>query len=143
MINDKGWEVKDWAGKPFAILLSSFREVILIDADALFFQSPEILFEDPGYLKTGALFFHDRNIFPESKQNRLKKILPTPISKRVQKSRLWTDESGHMQESGVVVIDKWRHFISMLLVARMNGPDRDGNKENEIVGVYDLLFGMF
>eukprot|EP00842_Homolaphlyctis_polyrhiza_P003808 jgi/Hompol1/4428/HPOL_007100-RA len=31
--------------KPFAALASSFREVILMDADALFFQRPEVLFE--------------------------------------------------------------------------------------------------
>jgi len=48
-----------------------------------------------------------------------------------------------MQESGVVVVDKWRHFIALLLVTRMNGPDRDGNKENGVVGVYDMVYGKF
>ncbi len=46
-----------------------------------------------------------------------------------------------MQESGVVVVDKWKHFIPLLLVARMNGPDRDGNKGKGVTGVYDMLFG--
>ena len=142
MVNDQGWDLKGWAGKPFAILLSSFREVIFIDADALFFRNPEVLFEDPGYVETGALFFRDRLMFPESKKKWLQQILPKPVSKNVRQSRLWTGESGHMQESGVVVVDKWKHFMALLMVTRMNGPDRDGDKERGIVGTYDMVYGM-
>jgi hypothetical protein len=46
-----------------------------------------------------------------------------------------------MQESGVVVVDKWRHFIALLLVTRMNGPDRDGDKLKHKTGVYDMVYG--
>jgi len=143
MVNDRGWQLKGWAGKPFAILLSSFREVIFVDADALFFKNPEILFEDPDYAETGALFFHDRLMMAESKKRWLQQTLPKPISKQARKSRFWTGQSGHMQESGCVVVDKWRHFVPLLLVTRMNGPDRDGNKERGIVGVYDMVYGEF
>lgn len=52
-----------WAIKSFAILASPFREVIIADADAVFVQDPEILFDDPGYNATGTLFFRDREIF--------------------------------------------------------------------------------
>ncbi|EXJ94086.1 hypothetical protein A1O1_02479 [Capronia coronata CBS 617.96] len=141
MVNDEGWKLAGWAAKPFAILFSSFREVIFIDADSLFFKNPEVLFDDPGYQKTGALFFRDRLIMPENKKRWLQQILPKPISRQVKQSRFWTGESGHMQESGVVVVDKWRHFMALLLVTRMNGPDRDGNKEEGRVGVYDMVYG--
>jgi alpha 1,3-mannosyltransferase len=143
MVDDKGWQLKGWAGKPFAMLLSSFREVIFIDADAMFFKDPEVLFEDPDYVETGALFFHDRLMMAESKKRWLQQTLPKPISKQARQSRFWTGQSGHQQESGVVVVDKWRHFIPMLLVTRMNGPDRDGNKEQGITGVYDMVYGEF
>jgi hypothetical protein len=142
MVNDSGWTLAGWAGKPFAILLSSFREVIFIDADSLFFQNPELLFEDPAYVKTGALFFKDRLMMPEAKKRWLQRIIPKPISKNVVQSRLWTGESGHMQESGVVVVDKWKHFVALLLVTRMNGPDRDGDASVGKVGVYDMVYGM-
>ncbi len=142
MVNDEGWKLAGWAAKPFAILHSSFREVIFIDADSLFFVNPETLFEDPAYQKTGALFFRDRLIMPENKKRWLQQILPKPISRQVKQSRMWTGDSGHMQESGVVVVDKWRHFIAMLFVTRMNGPDRDGNKDEGRVGVYDMVYGM-
>lgn len=141
MVADEGWKLKGWAGKPFAMLLSSFREVIFIDADALFFKNPEILFEDPQYQETGALFFRDRIIMPESKKRWLKQILPNPISAKVRQSRFWTGASGHMQESGVVVVDKWKHLVAMLLVTRMNGPDRDSDSARGIVGVYEMVYG--
>lgn len=141
MTNDEGWKLAGWAAKPFAILLSSFREVIFIDADSLFFKNPEILFDDPDYEETGALFFRDRLIMPESKKRWLQQVLPKPIPKLAKQSRFWTGESGHMQESGVIVVDKWKHFVAMLLVTRFNGPDRDGNKEKGITGVYDMMYG--
>jgi hypothetical protein len=143
MVTDEGWQLEGWAGKPFAILLSSFREAIFIDSDALFFKDPEVLFDDPLYAETGTLFFRDRIIMPESKKRWLKQILPNPISKKAKQSRYWTGESGHMQESGVVVVDKWRHFVALLMVTRMNGPDRDGDEEKGLVGVYDMVYGRF
>lgn len=141
MVNDKGWDLKGWAGKPFAILLSSFREVLFIDADALFLSNPANLFEDEAYVETGALFFRDRLMFPESKKKWLQQILPKPVSKNVRHSRFWTGESGHMQESGVLLVDKWKHFMALLMVTRMNGPDRDGDKDKGIIGTYDMMYG--
>ncbi|KAK3678643.1 hypothetical protein LTR37_021481 [Vermiconidia calcicola] len=141
MVDDQGWKLAGWAAKPFAILMSSFREVLFLDADALFFVNPETLFEDDQYLDTGALFFKDRLIMPEMKKNWLQKVLPRPFSEHLRHNRFWTGESGHMQESGVVVVDKWKHFVALLLVTRMNGPDRDGNAEHGKVGVYDMIYG--
>ncbi|CAG8981163.1 hypothetical protein HYALB_00005878 [Hymenoscyphus albidus] len=141
MVKDDGWKLAGWASKPFAILLSSFREVIFIDADSAFFQNPEVLLDDPGYQKTGALFFMDRNVMPESKKHWLQEILPKPFSRSVRQSRMWTGESGHQQESGVIVVDKWKHFVALLLVTRMNGPDRDGDKSKELKGIYEMVHG--
>ena len=104
MVTDTEWRLAGWAAKPFAILLSSFREVLFIDADALFFKNPEMLFEDPGYQETGALFFKDRVILPEFRRDLLYRILPEPIPKAARQSYFWTGLSGHMQESGVVLV---------------------------------------
>ncbi|CAJ2504766.1 Uu.00g121600.m01.CDS01 [Anthostomella pinea] len=139
MVNDSGSAPAGWAAKPYAILLSSFREVIFIDADSLFFQNPEILFESPDYIGTGALFFRDRLIMPESKKRWLQQVMPQPIPKLARQSRWWTGESGHMQESGVVVVDKWKHFVALLLICRFNGSDRDTRDGKE--GVYEMMYG--
>ena len=81
-------------------------------------------------------------MFPESKREWMRDVLPEPVSSKAQETRLWDGQSGHMQESGVLVLDTYRHFLALLLVTRMNGPDRDGDKKNGIRGVYDMLFGM-
>ena len=49
-----------WAMRPFAILASSFKTVILSDADTVFLQNPSILLDEPGFLEHGSLFWHDR-----------------------------------------------------------------------------------
>ncbi|KAI1741514.1 glycosyltransferase family 71 protein [Xylaria scruposa] len=139
MVDDEGWKLAGWAIKPFAMLLSSFREVIFIDADSFFFRDPAKLFDDPDYKKTGALFFRDRTIMPESKRRWLLQILPRPIHKLAKESSWWTGASGHHQESGVVVIDKWKHFVSMLLICRFNGSDRDARDGK--MGVYEMMHG--
>ncbi|KAI0204474.1 glycosyltransferase family 71 protein [Astrocystis sublimbata] len=139
MVDDEGWTLAGWAIKPFAMLMSSFREVIFIDADSLFFRDPAKLFQDPDYKETGALFFRDRTIMPESKRRWLLQILPRPIPQLAKESTWWKGTSGHHQESGVVVVDKWKHFVSMLLICRFNGSDRD--QRDDKVGVYEMMHG--
>ncbi|KAL3894122.1 MAG: hypothetical protein SGCHY_005460 [Lobulomycetales sp.] len=56
--NDMG--MRTWDIKPLAMLASSFRHVILMDADCNLLQKPDALLTSPKYLKNGALFFHDR-----------------------------------------------------------------------------------
>jgi alpha 1,3-mannosyltransferase len=125
-----------------AMLLSSFREVILIDADVLFFVDPTTLFSDPDYLRLGALFFRDRLIAPADRADFLTKSLPSPLSQNIlQSNRWWLGTSHHMQESGVVIVDKWRHFVALLLTTRLNGPDRDGNDALRKKGVYEMMHG--
>ncbi|GAB7352535.1 hypothetical protein MBLNU459_g2927t1 [Dothideomycetes sp. NU459] len=140
MVGNMGWNIEGFASKAFSILMSSFREVLFIDADVLFFRNPELLFQEEGYRDTGALFFRDRVVYPAFKKKFLRQILPKPISHTAKQSRYWNGESSEMQESGVLVIDKWRHFVTMLLVARMNGPDRSDGPNGE-KGVYSFFYG--
>ena len=49
-----GWELK-----PYSILHSPFKEVLLLDADNLPVVDPEFLFETPQYGATGAVFWPD------------------------------------------------------------------------------------
>uniref|UniRef100_K3W5X9 Nucleotide-diphospho-sugar transferase domain-containing protein n=1 Tax=Globisporangium ultimum (strain ATCC 200006 / CBS 805.95 / DAOM BR144) TaxID=431595 RepID=K3W5X9_GLOUD len=46
--------------KILSIVFSQFEEVMLLDADTLFFQSPMTLWDLDKYKSTGTLFFHDR-----------------------------------------------------------------------------------
>lgn len=48
-----------WPLKPFAILHSPFREVLLLDADNVPVAEPTFLFDTPEYRETGAIFWPD------------------------------------------------------------------------------------
>jgi hypothetical protein len=50
-----GWELK-----PYAIIHSPYREVLLIDADNVPVRNPEYLFEASQFRQTGAVFWPDR-----------------------------------------------------------------------------------
>ncbi|KAL8702486.1 MAG: hypothetical protein Q9201_004341, partial [Fulgogasparrea decipioides] len=50
-----------WAMNPFAMLASQFAQVILMDADAGFFEAPNHVFDEiPDLKDSGTLFWHDR-----------------------------------------------------------------------------------
>ena len=54
-----------WAIKAFTLLGSHFEQAMLLDADDVFLQAPEVVFErDPRYLESGALLFYDRLLWP-------------------------------------------------------------------------------
>ena len=105
--NDWYTRFDGWSIKAYAILASSFSEVMLVDADVFFFKNPDILFDDDGFKKTGALFYKDRTLFPgwDLGRNWLKSFLPTQ-SPLVENTRWWKKETSHEQESGVVLVDK-------------------------------------
>lgn len=117
-----------WAIKPFAVLASSFEQVIIADSDVVFLQTPEAAFTHPGYTQTGALFFHDRIVgggsgSVEDAHSWWKSIMQdrTP-SPTMAKSAFWAGRTIHEQESGIVVFNKGKRNvpIGLLYVAWMN-----------------------
>jgi alpha 1,3-mannosyltransferase len=65
-VTDYSDESKHWKGfqvKAFILKHTKFTEVLLCDADIIFYQNPEVLFNDEHYLDTGAYFFKDLDIW--------------------------------------------------------------------------------
>lgn len=126
IFNDTHLELNGWSLKPFALLGSSFAEAILIDADTVFFQSPELLFDTPEYQTTGSLFFRDRTLKMYSSSdiknapNLVQTLLDRPLFKLFQSNRITTRQSFHEQESGVVVLKKSMHFFGLLATCALN-----------------------
>ncbi|KAF9585934.1 hypothetical protein BGW38_010913 [Lunasporangiospora selenospora] len=121
-ILDNGWmQLSGWSIKAFALLASRFEEAMFIDSDAFFLQDPALLFEDPGYKATGALFFYDRTLWPgwKSGPNWLRSIMPI-MSTYPPTSRSFRGTTSHEQESGVVVINKRTRFQGLLAACKMN-----------------------
>ncbi|KAK3808422.1 MAG: mannosyltransferase putative-domain-containing protein [Benniella sp.] len=122
-ILDNGYmQLGGWAIKPFAMLASRFEEVMFVDADAYFLQDPVVLFDDPGYQATGALFFYDRTLFARygSGAEWLRSVTPL-LSSFVPMSRMFRWVSAHEQESGVVMINKRTRFTGLMAVCKSNG----------------------
>ncbi|OKL56138.1 hypothetical protein UA08_08745 [Talaromyces atroroseus] len=141
-----GWKLEGFDMKPFAVLVSSFREVILVDADVGFLKNPESLFLDSGYVETGTLFFYDRVHSKNDGRNDWVRIaMPEPFSDKVDKKLKLSEELGvtrEDQESGVVLFDKSKHFIPLFLIAWLNGPNRHGSPEGiSTKGFYDVFYG--
>ncbi|KAG0276493.1 hypothetical protein BGZ95_007470 [Linnemannia exigua] len=128
--------LKGWAIKPFAILASKFEEAIFIDADAYFLRTPELLFDDPGYRATGALFFYDRTILPGWRKGPEWIRANQPFMSNIPlNSRSFRGTTAHEQESGVVLIDKKRRLSALLSVCKMNSFwERD-------LSVYQTFYG--
>ena len=115
-----------YAMKPFAVLASRFEKVILIDADTIFLQPPDGLFEEHAGLKqTGTLFFHDRAVGGGRTTEWVKELLNkggrTP-STTLNSSMYWQEALEHQQESGVVFFNKAipGAFMSLLFTTYMN-----------------------
>ena len=102
-----------WAVKSFAALASKFEQVILLDADAVFLQPPEVVFDHHvGYNDTGALLFHDRLLWKNAFKERhdwweyhLKNHTP---SAALAKSLVYNEKYAEECDSGMVVLDKGR-----------------------------------
>lgn len=116
-----------WAIKAFAALGSSFEEVILVDADAVFLQPPEILLAQEAYQKTGALLFRDRLLFMgafKSRHEWWESQVRHP-SAMLNTSLAFTQGYGEEGDSGVVVLNKGRSDIlfALLHIAWQNTED--------------------
>ncbi|KAL7918012.1 glycosyltransferase family 71 protein [Trichoderma austrokoningii] len=116
-----------WAIKSFAALASRFEQVIVLDADAVFLQPPEVLFEQHAYIDNGAYLFHDRLLWQHAFQDRhkwWKEQIKEP-SPAMSKSLVWTEDYAEECDSGVVVLDKSRPetLVGLLHIAWQNTYD--------------------
>lgn len=119
-----------WAIKAFAILGSTFEQAILLDADDVFFQSPDVIFnQHPQYLERGVLLFHDRLLWQGAFKERHswweKELENTTLSDTIKQSKVYIDGYAEEGDSGVVAADKSRLdvLIGLLHVAWQNTRD--------------------
>jgi Mannosyltransferase putative len=95
-----------WQLKPYALIMSPFREVLLLDADNVPVTDPTFLFERPEFTKAGAVFWPD--------------VLDIAADNPV-----W-DEFGLQAtrrasfETGQILLDKTRHGAALKVALRLN-----------------------
>lgn len=108
--------------KLFAILASTFNEIIYMDGDVCFVRNPECLFAEQGFKDTGSVFFRDRTMggySPLSMNDLIDKISPDPPSDNLKNSPLVRRESHYQLETAVMAIDKQRHIYGLLAATRL------------------------
>jgi alpha 1,3-mannosyltransferase len=114
VLDDETLKLADsgWATKSFAGLVSKFEQIILLDADSVLVQAPEVVFEQRGYKDTGALLFHDRLLWQHAFADRhkwwhkqMEHHTPSPA---LRKSLVWMEDYAEEGDSGLVVLDKSR-----------------------------------
>jgi len=102
----EGVGVKGYMMKPLAIKLSSFREVLYLDADNICLMNPDFLFELPEYNKTGAVFWPD--FWITDKNNPIWEIIKCPANDHKE------------QESGQILINKEKCWPQINLALYFN-----------------------
>lgn len=124
-LRDSGWGIK-----PFAVLGSTFEQAILLDADAIFLQPPEVIFDEhPGYLERGNVLFHDRLLSKGGYKARHDwwehELSGHNLSDTIKLSKAYNDGYGEEGDSGVVAIDKSRTDVlfGLLHIAWQNTKD--------------------
>ena len=110
-----------WAIKAFAALASTFEQVLLVDADVVFVQKPEAIFDQHAdYKSTGALLFHDRLLWQGAFQDRHtwweKEMEGHVPSATLNKSKVYNDGYAEEGDSGVVALHKGRLDVFMGLL---------------------------
>ena len=102
-----------WAIKPFAALATRFEQVMVLDADVVFLQAPEAIFDyHKGYRDSGALLFHDRLLWQGQFKERhkwweeqLEHQAPSPA---LAKSLVYNEGYAEECDAGLVILDKSR-----------------------------------
>lgn len=122
IFNNDELQISGWAIKGFALLASSFENAMLIDADVVFLQSPDVLFYSHIYKTHGALFFHDRSLYSHEAKTKewFRSLMPDPPSPYSQSLRVFKDKTAHEQESGVVLINKRTNMPGLLATCTLN-----------------------
>lgn len=120
-----GLENAGSAINPFAILASTFSQVVFVDPEVIWLQKPEsIFFTHEAQWKTGSLFFHDRLVGKgefEDRQEWLRHQLRRNVpSETLLQSVAMGEGYGQEATDGVVSIDKGRLRNVMGLVSQLS-----------------------
>lgn len=141
--------LKKWKGfqiKAFMLQYNKFQNVILMDADVIFYKNPEFIFNEKNYIKTGTYFFYDIvekwrfNLKKDDNSNKFhsidffnnrKKFIKSLLPKKPKNfPKLWDyiyekkypkdSVTEALQESGVVFLNRKKQEKSIQHIYNLN-----------------------
>ena len=147
--------LKGWFCKTMALTISDYSQTIVVDTDVLWFKDPSHLFNAPGYLRSGALFFRDRFLHVSDlekdglevdkvtrfieQESVSPRVIDSTSAKALSESNgvnyFWRHSANisesaairHVQESSVIVIDRNRLPKTISVLSRLLGTFKLGN----------------
>ncbi|CAK7891048.1 putative alpha-1,3-mannosyltransferase Mnn14p [[Candida] anglica] len=135
-----------FGNKILATIFNSFNEFILVDADTVMLKAPDYFFNLPKYQQYGTFYYKDRSAAefrPKDDTTFFRKMMPSQLDTAMFGIPQITDYTlkreffkgmSHYMESGLVVINRERHFTKGFIMAQLNAikPAHDrlyGDKE--------------
>lgn len=121
-----------FANKILATLFNSFEEMILLDADTVLVQPPEYFFNLKKFIDSGTMFYKDRTAFNFRNRDHtvmFEKLMPSLDDSMVFNVRQISNHTlnneffqgfEHYMESGLVAINRKKHFIQPFMMAVLN-----------------------
>lgn len=121
-----------FANKIMATMFNSFEEMILCDADSVLLENPSYFFKLKKFIDTGSFFYKDRAtgyFRPTDDMIFFKKLMPSIEDSAIFNIAQTTDYTldneffhglADYLESGVVVMDRKRHFMQPLFMSILN-----------------------
>ncbi|EGW31241.1 uncharacterized protein SPAPADRAFT_72090 [Spathaspora passalidarum NRRL Y-27907] len=122
-----------FANKIVATLFNSFEEMMLIDADTVLAKTPESFFKLKKYRSSGALFYRDRAVPEIRTENDIRffvKLMNSqldtllfdlkPATSKTWNNPFFKQHLNHVMESGLVLINRKKHFGQPLIMSNMN-----------------------
>eukprot|EP00475_Leptophrys_vorax_P038236 TRINITY_DN6707_c0_g1_i1.p1 TRINITY_DN6707_c0_g1~~TRINITY_DN6707_c0_g1_i1.p1 ORF type:complete len:850 (-),score=156.89 TRINITY_DN6707_c0_g1_i1:95-2617(-) len=121
LVDQRILQLRGWLAKPYALLLSEGSQVALLDVDIGFVQSPELVFQQPSFLESGALFFNDRRSISAGwhKIREFIQLVSNFPSLPSLNRRSLNHKNVLEQESGIVAVDKNQRFLGILGVTKL------------------------
>ncbi|KAI8914390.1 mannosyltransferase putative-domain-containing protein [Gorgonomyces haynaldii] len=122
VITDEKIAFKGWSLKAAMLLGAPCSECILMDSDVWWLQTPERAFLQKQYLDSGALFYRDRTVpFPYIVDREwVYRHVPGSFHHFIDQHRIMKAESTHELESGMMVFNKMRNFVELLMITYLN-----------------------
>ncbi|OBA20242.1 hypothetical protein METBIDRAFT_25183, partial [Metschnikowia bicuspidata var. bicuspidata NRRL YB-4993] len=117
-----------FANKIMATMFNSFEEMLLCDADSVLLKSPSYFFELKKFVESGTMFYKDRASGSRGNDDLVffKKLLPSiedsVVFNVAQPTSITLENEffqglSHYMESGVVAINRRRHFIQPIVMS--------------------------
>lgn len=105
----RGYQIKG-----YALAYTTFNDVILFDADLIFFKNPEILFDHPKYKETGAYLFRDQEWGTQGGDVAHLKLHKNDKSKREYNDPYYYKRkaflSNYIKSPSIYSPKEWRHY---------------------------------